>query len=63
MEVDDAVTNKVDYAFGENGLVAYKLGKELPSNSFIQHVGEEEWKKMANWVLRYLSEVDLPVKR
>jgi phosphomannomutase len=57
------VTNKVDYAFGENGLVAYKLGNELKSNSFIQHVGEDEWKKMANWVLRYLSEVDIPIKR
>lgn len=58
-----AVTNKVDYAFGENGLVAYKLGKELRSNSFIQHVGEDEYKKIVNWTLRYLSEVDIPIKR
>jgi len=58
-----AVTNKVDYAFGENGLVAYKLGNELKSNSFIQHVGEDEYKKIVNWTLRYLSEVDIPIKR
>jgi len=58
-----AVVNKVDYAFGENGLVAYKLGRELQSNSFIKHVGEDEYKKIVNWTLRYLSELDIPIKR
>jgi len=57
------VTQKVDYAFGENGLVAYKLGNELDSNSFIKHVGEEEYKKLVNWILRYLADVDIPIKR
>lgn len=57
------MTQKVDYAFGENGLVAYKLGNELDSNSFIQYVGEEEYKKMVNWILRYLADVDIPIKR
>ena len=58
-----SVVDRVDYAFGENGLTAYKLGKELKSNSFIQYVGEEEYKKLANWILRYLSELDIPIKR
>ena len=57
------MTQKVDYAFGENGLVAYKLGNELDSNSFIKHVGEEEYKKLVNWILRYLADVDIPIKR
>ncbi|WVQ78638.1 hypothetical protein IAT38_000725 [Cryptococcus sp. DSM 104549] len=52
-----------DYAFAENGLTAYKLGKELDSASFIKHVGEEEYKKLVNWILRYLSDVDIPIKR
>ncbi|WWC58370.1 uncharacterized protein I303_100910 [Kwoniella dejecticola CBS 10117] len=52
-----------DFGFAENGLVAYKLGQPLAAASFIKHVGEEEYKKMVNWILRYLSEVDVPVKR
>lgn len=52
-----------DYGFAENGLIAYKLGQQLDSASFIKHVGEEEYKKLVNWILRYLSEVDIPIKR
>lgn len=52
-----------DYAFAENGLTAYKLNQQLESASFIKHVGEENYKKLVNFILRYLSEVDCPVKR
>lgn len=52
-----------DYGFAENGLTAYKLGEELAPASFIGHVGEEPYKKLVNYILRYLSEVDCPVKR
>ncbi|WWD16355.1 hypothetical protein CI109_100781 [Kwoniella shandongensis] len=55
--------NDFDFAFAENGLTAYKLGQQLASASFIKHVGEEEYKKLVNWILRYLSDVDIPVKR
>jgi phosphomannomutase len=55
--------NNFDYCFAENGLTAFKLGEPLPAASFIEHVGEEEYKKLANFILRYLSEVDVPVKR
>lgn len=58
-----AVLDDFDFGFAENGLTAYRLGKELPSNSFIKHVGEEQYKKMVNFILRYLSEVDIPFKR
>jgi phosphomannomutase len=57
------VIDNWDYCFAENGLTAWKLGKELESASFIKFVGEEEYKKMVNFILRYLSEVDVPVKR
>ncbi|KAL7420104.1 Phosphomannomutase 1 [Cryptotrichosporon argae] len=60
---DGEVTAYFDYGFAENGLTAFKAGKQLPSASFIQHVGEEEYKKLANFILRYLSDVDVPVKR
>ncbi|KAF7294482.1 Phosphomannomutase [Mycena kentingensis (nom. inval.)] len=52
-----------DYAFFENGLVAYKLGQPLPSDSFIKFVGEERYKKFVTFVLHYIADLDLPVKR
>ncbi|KAJ6581212.1 eukaryotic phosphomannomutase [Mycena capillaripes] len=52
-----------DYAFGENGLVAYKLGKPLDSQSFIKHVGEERYKKLVNFILHYIADMDIPIKR
>jgi hypothetical protein len=58
-----AVVDTYDYVFSENGLTAYRMGKQLDKASFIKHVGEEEYKKLVNWILRYLSEVDIPVKR
>ncbi|ORY21432.1 eukaryotic phosphomannomutase [Naematelia encephala] len=57
------VIDAFDYCFAENGLTAYKLSKQLDSASFIKHVGEEEYKKLVNWILRYLSDVDIPIKR
>ena len=52
-----------DYAFAENGLTAYKMGKQLPSQSFIKWVGEEKYKKLVNFILHYLADIEVPVKR
>jgi len=39
------------------------MSKEFASQSFIGHLGEENYKKLVNFILRYLSEVDIPIKR
>jgi len=52
-----------DFAFAENGLTAYRLGKPLPSQSFIKFVGEERHKKMVNFILHYIADLDIPIKR
>jgi len=52
-----------DFAFAENGLTAYRLGKPLPSQSFIKYVGEERYKKLVNFILHYLADLDIPIKR
>lgn len=57
------VTTLFDFAFAENGLTAYRLGENLPSNSFIQYVGEEKYKELVKFVLHYLADVEIPVKR
>ena len=61
--VTNLVVDDFDYAFAENGLTAFKCGKPLPSQSFIQHVGEERYKKLANFILHYIADLDIPIKR
>jgi len=58
----DAV-NDFDFAFAENGLTAYRLGKQLESQSFIKAVGEERYKKLVNFILHYVADLDIPIKR
>ncbi|KAG6868418.1 Phosphomannomutase 1 [Termitomyces sp. T159_Od127] len=52
-----------DYGFAENGLTAYKLSKQLVSQSFIKFLGEEKYKKLANFILHYIADLDIPIKR
>lgn len=52
-----------DYAFAENGLTAYKMGKQLASQSFISWLGEEKYKKMVKFILHYIADLDLPIMR
>lgn len=57
------VTTLFDFCFSENGLTAYRLGEELASTTFIGWLGEEKYKSLVNWILRYISELDIPIKR
>lgn len=57
------VLDDFDYCFSENGLTAYKLGKELASQSFIGWIGNEKYNKLVKFILRYLSDIDIPVRR
>jgi phosphomannomutase len=57
------VTSLFDFGFAENGLVAYKLGQALPSNSFIQWIGEDQYKELVNFCLHYIADLDIPIKR
>ena len=57
------VVTLFDYCFSENGLTSYKLGEPLPSNSFIKMVGEEPYKEMVSFILHYVADLDIPIKR
>ncbi|CUS22766.1 LAQU0S06e05534g1_1 [Lachancea quebecensis] len=57
------VLSEFDYAFSENGLTAYRLGEKLASQSFINWIGEEEYNKLAVFILKYLSGIELPKRR
>ncbi|CEM37336.1 unnamed protein product [Vitrella brassicaformis CCMP3155] len=52
-----------DYMFVENGVVAYKDGEIIGSQSISVHLGEEKLKRLVNFVLRYFADLDIPIKR
>lgn len=57
------VTTLFDFCFAENGLTAYRMGQRLASQSFIRWLGEDKYKKLVNFLLRYIADLDIPVKR
>lgn len=57
------VTTLFDFCFAENGLTAYKLGQPLTSNSFINYIGEDRYKELVKFILHYVADLDIPVKR
>lgn len=59
----DDVVHKYDYVYPENGLVQYHNGELISKQSIQQHMGEEKLQIFINYVLKYLSNVMLPVKR
>lgn len=60
---DVDVKTLFDFCFAENGLTAYKNGQALPSNSFIQWIGEAQYKELVSFCLHYIADLDVPVKR
>jgi phosphomannomutase len=46
---DINVTSLFDFCFAENGLTAYRLGEELPSQSFISWLGQEKYNALVKW--------------
>ncbi|KAK4048853.1 Phosphomannomutase 1 [Microbotryomycetes sp. JL221] len=57
------ITQDFDFCFAENGLTAIKLGQTLESQSFINWLGEEKYKKLVKFVLHYVADLDIPIKR
>lgn len=55
--------NLFDWCFAENGLLAHKDGAVIGQTSLVTHLGEDNLKRVINWVLAYFSTLDIPVKR
>jgi len=53
-----------DYAFSENGTVVYdKTHQIIHKNSISKFWGEEKLKKVINFILHYVADLDVPIKR
>ena len=57
------VTSLFDFCFAENGLTAYKSGVPLASHSFIKWIGEPKYKELVKFILHYVADLDIPIKR
>jgi len=62
-QLGEDVLHMFDYVFPENGLRAYKGGVQIGETSMLDKLGEERIKAFVNFVLGYLSTLDIPKKR
>ncbi|MHA2501661.1 MAG: phosphomannomutase [Candidatus Kariarchaeaceae archaeon] len=59
----EPILDNFDYIFSENGLLAYK-GKDLIGEQSIKvFLGDEKLKEFINFVLHYIADLDIPIKR
>ncbi len=57
------VVNEVNYSFSENGLVAYKDGSLIGKEAIHTFLGEDNIKDIVNFTLKYIADLDIPIKR
>ena len=62
-QVGDELVAKADYTFSENGLYALKQGQFLAQKSIKDYLGEDKLKKLINFCLHYIADLDIPIKR
>ncbi|XP_072315660.1 phosphomannomutase 2, partial [Eucyclogobius newberryi] len=62
-QLGEDITQKVDYVFAENGLMAYKHGTLHSVQSIQAHMGEELLQDFINFCLNYMAKIKLPKKR
>lgn len=57
------IEKEVDFSFSENGLVAFKAGELVGKESISNFLGEDNIKRVVNFALHYIADLDIPVKR
>jgi len=62
-QLGEGVLHMFDYVFPENGLKAFKDGVAIGQTSFLDKLGEARLQALVNFVLGYLSTLDIPKKR
>lgn len=59
----ESVFDKYKYVFAENGLIAFRDGVKLPTETIQSAIGEDSLQDLINYCLKYISELRLPFKR
>lgn len=55
--------DEFDYVFAENGLVAYARGELIHRMELKDRIHAAELTRLINFLLRYIADLDIPVKR
>ena len=63
MSIHIAAVDAYDYMFSENGLVAHKAGQLLAKANLRTHLGEPTLQRLINFILHYIADLEIPVKR
>ncbi len=61
-QLGEGIASIFPYNFSQNGLVAYKNGELQEVQTIAKFLGEDNVKKIVNWVLKYVAELELPIK-
>lgn len=62
-QVGQEVVDMVNYCFFQNGTHSFKDGKEFSKTSLVDYMGEDNMKRLINFALRYIADLDIPIKR
>ena len=62
-QLGTGIADVFPYNFSQNGLVAYRDGKLQEVQTIAKFLGEANVKRVSSFVLRYIADLDLPVKR
>ncbi|KAK7199912.1 phosphomannomutase [Novymonas esmeraldas] len=62
-QLGETILEDFDYIFSENGLLAYKDGKEFHRNSLLKALGNDKVMAFIKKCLRLIADMDIPVQR
>lgn len=62
-QLGDQAEKEYDFFFAENGLKAFKQGEEIAVQSLKRFLGEDKIKTLINFILHYIADLDIPIKR
>ena len=62
-QLGEGIAKVFPYNFSQNGLVAYKNGELQEIQTISKHLGEDNIRRIVNWTLKYLADIDIPIKR
>ena len=61
-QLGEGIVDMFPYNFSQNGLVAYKNGEILEVQTIAKYLGEDNVKRIVSWVLKYIADLDIPIK-
>lgn len=61
-QLGEGIAKVFPYNFSQNGLVAYKDGELQEVQTISKFLGEDNIKRIVNWTMKYLADIDIPVK-